>query len=160
MAGWKWAADPLSSKLMLVALPWATWIAWSDWRYRRVPNKALWPVLMLVAVSLLVLGVTPAGATALQAALGLLLGLALTLPGHALGQLGAGDVKLVAAIGALQGWQALCYSLLVAALLLGAASLALGLHLGWAMARKQRLPAAVAICAGFMLSLVMPEWMR
>ena len=43
------------------------------------------------------------GLTLTQAVLGLAAGLLLMLPGHALGATGAGDVKLMAAVGAIVG---------------------------------------------------------
>jgi len=152
------AAAALSPGVLVLMVAWAGWIAWNDWRRRRVPNRALWSMLLWVAVSLLALQHTPAGASALQSGFGFLLGLGLGLPGYLLRQLGAGDVKLIAVMGALQGWQTLSLTLLLSALLLGLAALLLSLHLGFAEARQQRLPAAVAICAGFLGSWLMPEW--
>ena len=54
-----------------------------------------------LGLGLAVAGVS--GITLGAAALGLALGLVLMLPGHALGATGAGDVKLMAAIGSLVG---------------------------------------------------------
>jgi len=71
-----------------------------DIRQRRVPN-----VLTMGVASLgLLLAMAGRGAVPLGAALGgLALGLALLMPAHIFGATGAGDVKLLAAFGALLG---------------------------------------------------------
>lgn len=71
-----------------------------DLRTRRVPN-ALTLALAASGVSGAIFGLT--GLTLAASLSGLVLGLALMLPGHILGATGAGDVKLFAAIGALVG---------------------------------------------------------
>lgn len=110
-------ADPLLTCLPLAALCCLLALSvWHDVRSRRIPN---W----------LVFGVAFAGvafhATALPGALGLwpalggwALGLALLLPMYALKTLGAGDVKLMAAVGALLGPQAV-FGAMLASLLAG-----------------------------------------
>jgi prepilin peptidase CpaA len=71
-----------------------------DLRTRRVPN-ALTASLALCGVGYAVVGI---GHLSVAAALiGLVIGLALMLPGHLFGATGAGDVKLFAAMGALLG---------------------------------------------------------
>ena len=71
----------------------------TDLRTRRIPN-ALTASMAAAGFGLAALGlsVTPA-----QALFGLLVGLAIMMPGHVLGATGAGDVKLLAAIGSLVG---------------------------------------------------------
>jgi prepilin peptidase CpaA len=71
-----------------------------DMRTRRVPNE-LTGGLAAAGLLLAAFGVT--GVTLASSFLGLLLGLALMLPGHVLGATGAGDVKLFAAAGTLMG---------------------------------------------------------
>ena len=72
----------------------------TDIRSRRIPNT----VTVATAVTGLVLaasglsGITPAASVA-----GLVAGLLLMLPGHVLGATGAGDVKLLAAVGSILG---------------------------------------------------------
>lgn len=71
-----------------------------DLRSRRIPN------LLTAAMAATGLGLAAAGissVTILASFAGLVLGLALMLPGHALGATGAGDVKLMAAVGAIVG---------------------------------------------------------
>ena len=70
-----------------------------DVRTRRIPN---WLTGALAAAGL---GMSFAGGglTPAQAALGLLAGLLLMMPAHLIGATGAGDVKLMAAVGAMVG---------------------------------------------------------
>jgi prepilin peptidase CpaA len=71
-----------------------------DLRTRRVPN------LLTAALAALGLAFAASGLSGLSVWMslaGLVLGLALMLPGHLLGATGAGDVKLFAAIGTLVG---------------------------------------------------------
>jgi prepilin peptidase CpaA len=71
-----------------------------DLRTRRIPN------LLTAAIAAVGIGIAAAGLNVVSvgaAALGLVVGLALMLPGHILGATGAGDVKLMAAVGSLMG---------------------------------------------------------
>ena len=71
----------------------------TDVRTRRIPN---W---LTGAIAGAGFGLACGGGTVtpLQAALGLLAGLLLMMPGHVIGATGAGDVKLMAAVGAIVG---------------------------------------------------------
>ena len=71
----------------------------TDIRTRRIPN---WLTAGIAGAGL---GIALGGGTVTptQAALGMVLGLLLMLPGHVIGATGAGDVKLMAAIGAVVG---------------------------------------------------------
>ena len=71
-----------------------------DMRTRRVPNE-LTGGLAAAGLLLAAFGVT--GITVASSFFGLLLGLALMMPGHILGATGAGDVKLFAAAGTIVG---------------------------------------------------------
>ncbi len=73
-----------------------------DLRSRRIPN-VLTAAMALTGVALAAGGLS--GVTVAASLAGGLLGLLLMLPGHALGATGAGDVKLMAAVGAILGWQ-------------------------------------------------------
>jgi prepilin peptidase CpaA len=71
-----------------------------DLRTGRIPN------VLTAAMTGLGLGFAATGLSGISvgaAVLGFLIGLALMLPGHALGATGAGDVKLMAAIGTIVG---------------------------------------------------------
>jgi prepilin peptidase CpaA len=67
---------------------------------RRVPNKLTLAVAVL-GVTLAALGVSGLSLTAALG--GLVVGLLVMLPGHVIGATGAGDVKLLAALGTLLG---------------------------------------------------------
>ena len=71
----------------------------TDVRTRRIPN---WLTGAIAAAGF---GIACGGGavTPAQAALGMLAGLLLMMPGHLIGATGAGDVKLMAAIGAVVG---------------------------------------------------------
>ena len=71
-----------------------------DVRSRRIPN-VLTGTMAAAGLTLAAIGV--AGVTPLQAFYGLLVGLAVMMPAHVIGATGAGDVKLVAAVGSLVG---------------------------------------------------------
>jgi prepilin peptidase CpaA len=71
-----------------------------DVRTRRIPN------LLTALMATSGIGLAAAGANGVSlaaAALGIVVGFGLMLPGHALGATGAGDVKLMAAVGAIVG---------------------------------------------------------
>jgi prepilin peptidase CpaA len=71
-----------------------------DLRTRRIPNV----VTALMAAAGIALAVTGASGLSLAAVgAGVALGLCLMMPGHLLGATGAGDVKLMGAVGALLG---------------------------------------------------------
>ena len=102
---------------LLCAAAMATWLlmaAWIDLYTRRIPN---WLVASGMLVGLALHTMAPAGAGlfayqwggmgAPQALLGLAAGLALFLPLYLLRALGAGDVKLLAMVGAWMGPQLL-----------------------------------------------------
>lgn len=98
-----------------------------DIRQRRVPN-----VLTMGLASVgLVLAMAGIGAVTLGGALGgLALGLALLLPAHMFGATGAGDVKLLAAFGALLGPGDVFHAFLRAAILGGVMALAVAVWRG------------------------------
>jgi prepilin peptidase CpaA len=72
----------------------------ADLRTRRIPNE-LTATLAGIGVGLAAAGVS--GLSLWASALGFGAGLALMMPGHVLGATGAGDVKLMAAFGAIVG---------------------------------------------------------
>lgn len=92
---------PISDALVLTALLAGTGTAAAvDVAQRRIPN----PVSGALAAAGVVLAVTGlSGVTVGSSLLGFVLGFALMLPGHLFGALGAGDVKLFAAAGAVLG---------------------------------------------------------
>lgn len=106
----------------------------TDTRSRRIPNW-LTGSMMVAGFSLAVSGlgaVTPG-----QAALGIVAGLVLMLPGHVIGATGAGDVKLMAAVGAFVGPLLALYAFLGTAVAGGVFAVAIA-------ARRGRLAATIA----------------
>lgn len=105
-----------------------------DLRTRRIPN-ALTGGMAAAGLALAVTGlsgVSPAASVA-----GLVAGLALMLPGHLLGATGAGDVKMMAAAGAILGGHHIVNAFLFTAIVGGVLAVAVA-------ARRQRLSATLA----------------
>jgi prepilin peptidase CpaA len=70
----------------------------------RIPNVLTFAA---TALALVFHAIAPGGLGVTHAALGLIVGLAMFFPLFALGAMGAGDVKLMAAIGAWIGWKSI-----------------------------------------------------
>jgi prepilin peptidase CpaA len=119
-----WSPAILLAGLLLGAV-------WHDVRSRRIPNRLVFSGAL---AGLLLNAVLPAGAGLLTAAPGalgfwpalggLVVGLALLLPMYALKALGAGDVKLMAMVGAFVGPQTVFFCLLASLLAGGVLALA------------------------------------
>jgi prepilin peptidase CpaA len=71
-----------------------------DIRTRRIPNE-LTAAMAGIGIGLSAAGIS--GISVWASMLGFAVGLALMMPGHVLGATGAGDVKLMAAVGAIVG---------------------------------------------------------
>ena len=71
-----------------------------DLRTRRIPNE-LTAGMATLGIALAVSGTS--GVSTGESIAGIFIGLLLMMPGHALGATGAGDVKLMAAVGAIVG---------------------------------------------------------
>lgn len=82
-----------------VLLIWLTLCAAQDARQRHIANALTLGVGGLAAIYVLVTGHTWLGADAAQGGWAVILALLLTLPGYALKRFGAGDVKLMTALG-------------------------------------------------------------
>lgn len=136
--------------LALVLALWAALIAGVDLATRRVPNLGLAAIFAPALTALVITQHGLLGQTWQSSLLGLALALALTLPGYALGKLGAGDAKFAAVLGFLLGAQGLLVCLLLAALILGALAAATWMFRG---DLKQRIPAAPALALAFGASL-------
>lgn len=148
-----------------------------DIRYRRIPNSLVLPLLL----SGLLLGFLTAGVPGLIAsAQGLLLGFGLMLLPHLLGALGAGDVKLFAALSAVLGMPLVLPTFVIVLVTGAVLALASTLYTGTARVtgervllilggmasglgiprfpvptdKRQTLPYGVAISLGSLLSLV------
>lgn len=89
--------------LQAAFLVWIVLCAWQDARSRRIPNRLVGAGLLLALSPLLLWHHSLTGAPWSQAAVAVLLALALSLPGYCLGRMGAGDVKLLAVAGLASG---------------------------------------------------------
>jgi prepilin peptidase CpaA len=147
----------------------------TDLRSRRIPN---WLTFSTVAIGLALNGVLFGLDGLSQSAQGLGVGLVMLLPLFALRWMGAGDVKLMAAIGALKGPEFVFFACLWAAVFGGAIALIgllrsrrLGLALanlyysrlmpdtgGSFMTGAWRMPYAPAIALGTLLALYGVRW--
>jgi prepilin peptidase CpaA len=109
---------------MLVLATGLTAAVVTDVRTRRIPN---WLTGSIAAAGF---GLAAGGGhvTIAQALIGMLIGLALMLPGHVIGATGAGDVKLMAAIGAVVGVAAIVRIFLFTAIAGGVLAIAVALY--------------------------------
>lgn len=82
---------------------WAALVSVYDLRRRRIPNVLSLGGGLLASVWMGLYGSPLLGAEVSSAIWAALLALVLTLPGYAAGQLGAGDVKFLAAFGLMSG---------------------------------------------------------
>jgi prepilin peptidase CpaA len=98
----------------------------TDVRTRRIPN---WLTGAIAAAGF---GLAAGGGsvTPAYAALGMLAGLLLMMPGHLIGATGAGDVKLMAAVGAVVGPSLILRAFLYTAVAGGLFAIAIAAHRG------------------------------
>ena len=101
----------------------------SDLKAHRIPN----PLVAWGALAALACSMAPGGIGLAPALAGLFIGLLSLLPLYALRALGAGDVKLMAAVGAFLGPQALPFTLLATFVSGGVLTLLVTLYRGTAM---------------------------
>lgn len=100
----------------------------TDLRSARIPNLLTFSAL---AAALLFHGLAPSGSGLPAALLGVLAGLLVFFPFFALGAMGAGDVKLMAALGAWIGWQPVLQVALYGAIAGGVLALVLAMWRGY-----------------------------
>ena len=100
----------------VVIVLWLGVCAVQDIRQRQIANGLTLGGGLLALIYLLWAGSTWLGAPRSDGGLALVLALVLTLPGYALGRFGAGDVKLLAALGLASNTEYLLGSLIGAAI--------------------------------------------
>jgi Flp pilus assembly protein, protease CpaA len=158
-----------------VAIAWGMLSGALDVWVRRIPNALTLGAWALAIVWLLLTGhglLGASGASCLGAAA---VALILTLPGYGLGMLGAGDVKLLVAMGLLSGLEALLITFLVAGLLTGGAAILWIWAYRWSPwlacqlgrvgidlplvpePRGRKLPFGLALAAGFVIAILHPD---
>lgn len=171
---------PISQNVALALLffPLAIIITYMDIRYRRIPNKL---VLAILLVGLTVNTLFGGSQGLLLSLGGFGLAFAVMFFFHVFGTMGAGDVKLFAAIGAVNGLSLVVPTLLVVALMGGILAICKMIYSGRARTtmfgvmhffygllpgqqvpridipadRSYTLPYAVPICFGSLLSFVL-----
>lgn len=151
-------------------------ISYYDVRYRRIPNV----IVLATLISGLIINIIFGGATGALASLGgCVFGFALMLGFHIFGAMGAGDVKLFAAVGSVIGAQLVLPTFVIVVLTGGALALIstlragtlvptfqrvgmifVGLLPGWPMPRfsvpldrRLTIPYGVAITLGSLISI-------
>jgi prepilin peptidase CpaA len=146
----------MSSSLFIVIaallIPLAIIITYYDVRYRRIPNAF---VLATLASGLIVNAIY-GGFNGVVASLGgCAIAFILMFVLHVFGAMGAGDVKLFAAVGSLVGTQLVLPTFLVVILTGGALALLLMLHTGAVRATMQRV---LMILVGLLPGWEMPRF--
>ena len=116
------AMPTASMAIWILAALLAVGAGWTDWKWRRIPN---WLTLPALLVGFAVNTVFGRWAGAKDSLLGLLLGFGVMLPFVLLKALGAGDLKLVSALGAILGPGRLLDVLFVAVLVAGVMAIVL-----------------------------------
>ena len=118
---------PLLTPLRLLLLTLVLVAALTDWRWRRIPNWLTIPILCAAMAAQAALSGWPG---LQESAGGLAVALLISMPLFLLRGLGGGDVKLMAAAGALCGPMNLVYLFIVNAILGGLAAIVLVLAKG------------------------------
>jgi len=169
--------DPLTIAALALLLPLAVIISYYDVRYRRIPNAF---VLSALISGLLINTIFGGMAGALVSLAGCALAFAIMLVLHIFGAMGAGDVKLFAAVGSVVGSGMVVPTFIVVALTGGALAvytmvragavratlmrvmqIFIGLLPGWQIPRfavpadrRHTIPYGVAITFGSLISVL------
>jgi prepilin peptidase CpaA len=158
--------NPQVASYLAVAV--ATVAVFTDLRSRRIPN---WLTLSVLCTGLLVQAVSAGAPGVASALIGSGLGLGVLLPFYLLHVIGAGDVKLLAALGALLGPQVLVSVAVYGAIVGGVCSVLILARSGRLMVTLHELfvrhvapspsgaraPYAIAIAGGVYLAMVLPS---
>lgn len=147
--------------MLCMLIFWALSILALDFSIRKIPNILSLGGCVVGVGWLMSTGHAMTGVGAMQAMLGFGLALLLTLPGYLMHALGAGDVKLLCAIGLLCGLQITVEAFILAALLAGLVALFywcygrfLGSHPG-----PKPVPFGAALAAALIVSLLRPDYL-
>ncbi len=138
----------------IILVLWALAAAGYDARQRRLPNWLTLGGFAGGAVYTLLTGASLLGGDPVSALLAAVVGFAALFPAYLAGWMGAGDVKLFAAMGMLGGGKVLLPTLLAGSLITGFGALALIWLNRGIVPRKRLLPFGVGLAAGFVLSVL------
>ncbi len=139
-------------RLLLVV--WATAAAGFDVRHHRLPNWLTLGGLAVGALYALVCRTSLLGGDAVHALLAAVIGFAALFPAYLAGWMGAGDVKLFAAMGMLGGSKVMLPALIAGGLIAGLGALTLmALHKGH-VPGKRPVPFGVGLVVGFVLAVL------
>lgn len=121
---------------------------WHDWRMRKIPNTlVLWGALTALGLSL-----TPRGIGIEAALLGGMTGFLVFLLLYLFRMVGAGDVKLIAAVGLFVGWPDMA-NVCVAILLAGGV-----LSIAWGLWTSKMAHVLKNLQAGLMQTILAGQW--
>jgi prepilin peptidase CpaA len=148
------AAHTMSEAPAQIALliPLAIIIAYYDVRYRRIPNPFVLATFISGVAMNAILGGFPGIVTSLA---GCLLGFVLMFMLHIFGAMGAGDVKLFAAIGAVTGAHLILPTFLIVILIGGLLAVISTIRTGALISTMHRV---LQIFAGFLPGWEMPKF--
>lgn len=142
----------------IILLVWAALAAGIDARHRRLPNWVTLGGLAAGGIYAVATGTSLLGGSLANSAFAATTGFLLLLPAYLAGWMGAGDVKLLAAMGMLGGIKILLPTLVIGSLTTGVAAVVFlmsqnRLALGEA-AVKRPLPYGVGLALGFAVSVL------
>lgn len=138
----------------IILVLWALAAAGYDVRQRRLPNWLTLGGLAGGALYALLTGAPLLGGDSVYALLAAAIGFAALFPAYLAGWMGAGDVKLFAAMGMLGGGKVLLPTLLAGSLITGAGALVLIWLNRGIVPRKRLLPFGAGLAIGFALSVL------
>jgi prepilin peptidase CpaA len=139
-----------------LVVAWSLAVLVTDLSVRRIPNILSLGAMAVALGVLAYSGHSLLGATWPSMLMGVVLALALTLPGYFAHWLGAGDIKLLVAIALLSGWETVLISFTVGALLGGLVVLVLMMvarYSGQSLSSRRWVPLGAALSLGLLLAL-------
>lgn len=136
----------------LIFIPLVLSITYTDVRYRRIPNKQVLTILLCGVALNAFFGAWPGFLASL---LGMVMAFALMLTLHILGTMGAGDVKLFAAIGAVLGSSLVFQTFLIVAVTGGVLAICKMVYMRRAAATMLRV---VQFFVGFLPGQTVPRF--
>jgi prepilin peptidase CpaA len=143
----------------IAVIAWLCAIAWIDTRQMRIPNDALFAMLVVTLVITAWRGVGLLGVSGIEALKGMAVAAAVVIPSYVIRGLGAGDAKLAMMIGGLLGAARVVPAMLIAAIGLGVCALVAVAWKALGGREVQKFPAAVPLGLGVLAVLLFPSWL-